>query len=229
MIIGCAAGKRLFTYKGWVMRTYCNSWNCPTCRRRLAHKWAKNVYYGWCLWRPRPFYFLTFTMPGWMERPEQGYKELPKCWDNLRKYVSRQYHRFSYAAFCEEQPQKRDMVHLHVITRTDLPTRLNEIALHCGFGFQASNRLMTGIGASYYVAKYASKALTHAPSHFRRVRISQEWPRLPEPVLPEDYIPSWPRESMAGYLHRVSATIGVDLRTITERYDNHGLDIESFR
>jgi hypothetical protein len=164
-------------------------------------------------------------MPGWMEDPVQGYQELPKCWDNLRKLVTRQYRWFSYAAFCEEQPKKRHMVHLHVITRTNLPTRLNEIAVHCGFGFEASNSLMTGSGASYYVAKYASKSLQFAPHHFRRVRISQEWPRLPLPDLPLDYLPMERKESLQGYIARAAGTLGFDVQTLQGRYDNHAIDI----
>ncbi len=224
--IGCAAGKRLFTLNGWIMRTYCGSWNCPTCRRRLAQYWARNVYYGACLWRPNPLYFLTFTMPGWMTDPAQGYRELPKCWNTFRQIGIRGYECFSYAAFAEEQDLNRGMVHLHVITTANLPTRLNEIALHCGFGPQANNQLMTGHGAAYYVTKYASKTLPHAPRNFRRVRISQVWPRLPEPVLPVDYIPQETHESLTAYMHRVSAWLSIDLQTIKDRFDNHALDLQ---
>jgi hypothetical protein len=222
---GCPNGKRLVTYQGWVMRTYCASWNCPVCRKLLAHRWAQNVYYGWCLWRPRPFYFLTFTMPGWMVSPEQGYQELPACWDNLRREITKAYHWFVYAAFVEEQALNRDMPHLHVITLTNLPTRLNELALHCGFGHQAKNLLMTGKGAAYYVTKYASKQLLYAPRHFRRVRVSQVWPRLPDPILPGDYIPQGPGEKLKPYLQRCAAETGMMAGDLMDRWTNEALDI----
>jgi hypothetical protein len=164
-------------------------------------------------------------MPGWMESPQQGYKELPKCWKNLQQTVTRSYGWFVYAAFVEEQAKNRDMPHLHVITLTNLPTRLNELALHCGFGHQAKNMLMTGLGAAYYVTKYASKSLSFAPRHFRRVRVSQSWPRLPEPDLPLDYIPLETHESLAAYMARVSAWLSIDLSVIRDRYDNHALDL----
>lgn len=224
---GCPNGKRFVTYQGWVMRTYCGSWNCPICRKRLAHQWAQNVYYGWCLWRPRPFYFLTFTMPGWMTNPAQGYKELPICWDNLRKTIQRSYGWFVYAAFVEEQAKNRDMPHVHVITLTNLPTRMNELALHCGFGYQAKNLLMTGKGAAYYVTKYASKSLRYAPRTFRRVRVSQCWPRLPEPILPADYIPQEAGEKLKPYLQRCASYVGLSVVELEDRYTNLALDIEA--
>lgn len=226
MSIGCANGKRLFSTQGFIMRTYCGQWACPTCRKRLARHWAQNVYYGWCLWRPRPFYFLTFTMPGWMTDPAQGYEELPQCWDNLRKFITRKYGWFVYVAFAEEQESTRGMVHLHVITLTNLPTRLNEIALHAGFGPQAKNLLMTGKGAAFYVSKYASKSLPNAPRHFRRVRISQVWPRLPEPYLPADYIPQLEKESIGEYIMRVAGSLGMNIVDLRDRFTNEALDIE---
>jgi len=225
--VGCPNGKRLFTYQGYIMRTYCGSWHCPVCRRKLAHYWAQNVYYGACLWRPMPLYFLTFTMPGWFTSPAQGYKELPKCWDTFRKLAGRQYRWFTYAAFAEEQSKNRAMIHLHVITTCNLPTRLNEIALHCGFGFESKNEIITGIRAAFYVTKYASKSLPNAPTHFRRVRISQTWPRLPEPILPEDYIPQRQREPLKDYIMRCSAELGIATAELTELYDNLASDLES--
>ncbi len=225
-IIGCPAGQRLFTTDGWIMRTYCNSWHCPVCRRRLAHYWAEQVYYGWCLWRPRPFYFLTFTLPGWLKVPASGYDCLPGCWDTLRKEIQRTYGWFIYAAFVEEQTLNRNMPHLHVLTLTNLPSRLNEIALHAGFGYQSQNLLVTGRAAVYYVAKYASKELAHAPKNFRRVRISQTWPRLPSPDLPQDYIPQPRTLSTSEYIWMCSAQLGIEHQVLVERYDNHALDLE---
>ncbi len=209
------------------MRTYCDSWNCPVCRKRKAHHWAQNVYYGWCLWRPRPFYFLTFTMPGWMKTPEQGYEDLPRCWDNLRQDVVKTTGWFVYAAFVEEQALNRDMPHLHVVTLSNLPTRLNELALHCGFGYQARNLLMDGAGAAYYVTKYASKSLTHAPKKFRRVRASNIWPRLPDPILPNDYIPMETGEKIKPYVQRCAAELGVAVGDMMDRYTNHAIDVGS--
>jgi len=225
--VGCPNGKRLFTYRGYIMRTNCGSWQCPYCRRKLAHYWAQNVYYGACLWRPNPLYFITLTMPGWMSDPMQGYKELPKCWDNFRSIATKQYSCWSYAAFAEEQTKTRGMVHLHVITTCNLPTRLNEMALHCGFGHQADNQLINGTGAAYYVTKYASKTLPHAPHGFRRVRISRIWPRLPDPVLPKDYIPERRQEGLNQYLLRVSGELSIPIGEIRDLYDNWASDIET--
>ncbi len=208
------------------MRAYCNQWVCPTCRKRLAHRWALNVYYGSVLMRPNPLYFLTLTMPGWMTDPAQGYKELPKCWDNFRTVMRRSARCSSYAAFAEEQHENRAMVHLHIITRCNLPTRLNDLAVSSGFGPMSANRIVTGIGASYYVSKYATKNLPNAPHGFRRVRISQDWPRLPEPNLPYDYIPREPKESTKTYIARCAAALGYQVADLSERWQNEAIDIE---
>jgi len=170
-------------------------------------------------------YFLTFTMPGWMKDAEQGYQELPKCWKNLQQTINRKFGYFVYAAFVEEQHENRDMPHLHIITLTSLPARLNEIALHCGFGFQAQNLLMSGNSASYYVAKYASKNLLYAPFKFRRVRISQVWPRLPDPELPADVLPMLKSETIKQYIFRIAALLDYDVQTLDERFTNYALDI----
>jgi hypothetical protein len=225
MSVGCPNGKRLFSVSGFVMRSYCDQWSCPVCRKRLAHKWAQNVAYGWALWRPRPFYFQTLTMPGWMSDPAQGYRELPKCWDNWRKQAQRKFGWYVYAAFAEEQSANRAMVHLHIITLTTMPTRLNDLAVNAGFGPQSKNELMTGINCAWYVTKYASKSLPHAPAHFRRVRVSSYWPRLPDPYLPQDYIPQGPRESTREYLHRCAQYFGFTPLQMLERWENEAIDI----
>ncbi len=226
MTIGCVGGERLFTIDGFVMRAYCNQWACPVCRKRLAHHWALNILYGSLLMRPNPLYFITLTMPGWMSDPAIGYKELPKCWDNFRKTMQRSAYCYSYAAFAEEQHENRDMVHLHIITRANLPSRLNDLAVRCGFGPQARNLIVSGHGASYYVSKYATKNLPHAPHGFRRVRISQDWPRLPEPDLPQDYIPREPKESTKTYIARCAATLGYQVAELSDRWQNEAIDIQ---
>ncbi len=226
MNIGCPSGQRLFDLDGFVMRTYCNSWACPTCRRRLAYQWARNIYYGACLMRPLPLYFVTLTMPGWMSNPAQGYKELPICFDKFRRLMQKSASYYAYAAFAEEQHVSRNMVHLHIITRSNMPSRLNDLAVHCGFGPQSRNIIISSVGASFYVSKYASKSLPHAPSGFRRVRISESWPRLPDPILPADYIPMEPRESLKAYIARCAAALGYQVADLAERYDNHAIDIE---
>jgi len=164
-------------------------------------------------------------MPGWMRDPTQGYAELPKSWKNLQQIVNRKYGWFVYAAFVEEQHEQRDMPHLHIITLTSLPSRLNELALHCGFGYQARNLLMSGGAAAYYVAKYASKNLLYAPFKFRRVRISQIWPRLPDPILPADVLPMLKSETIRQYIFRIAGLLDYDVQTLDERWTNYALDI----
>lgn len=76
-----------------------------------------------------------------------------------------------------------------------------------------------GYKGAYYVAKYASKHDTSMPAHFRRVRTSQDWAKLPE-VLLEPYLVKSPLESLSEYLLRVNMKTDVELDTLYIRWQD---------
>jgi hypothetical protein len=82
------------------------------------------------------------------------------------------------------------MPHFHILTTGLPPTRKNakgnvtKRALHdwahsLGWGFQAELLIVSSSEAAAYVAKYASKQSPLTPKGFRRVRVSRDWPKLP--------------------------------------------------
>jgi len=97
-----------------------------------------------------------------------------------------------------------DIPHFHVISLQKAPTRLKDMAVAAGFGFQAKEVAINGRMAASYVSKYTSKQGRQMPKGFRRVRISQAWPRLPEPLYPYRVFPMKPGETLTGYINRVS-------------------------
>lgn len=82
--------------------------------------------------------------------------------------------------------------------------------MHCGFGFEADISQVNGPRAARYVAKYASKQPRAMPRHFRRVRVSRDWPKLPQPAYELDVIYRNKRESVKAYVRRVAVQTGED-------------------
>src|SRR5574340_1236878 len=156
----------------------CGQWSCPNCAKHLARLWA---------WRCRlqvekhgnTAWFWTLTLRGKYHTAEQGYKALPRLWDNIRKRVQRAERDWSYCAFVEGQPQRDYMPHFHAISLSKAPCRLKDLAMECGFGYQAKESYINSAKAANYCAKYASKTNPATPKGFRRVRASRDWAKLP--------------------------------------------------
>lgn len=168
-----------FDNEGNLHGIQCGQWSCPTCAKHLARMWA---------WRCRihveahdnQAWFWTLTLRGKCKTAEQGYAILPSLWDNLRKRVQRRVKTWSYCAFVEGQPKRGHMPHFHVISMVQSPKRLKDLAMECGFGYQAVEKTITSAKAANYCAKYASKTNPATPKGFRRVRASRDWAKLPD-------------------------------------------------
>lgn len=221
----CPNAKRAFNEDGWVVRLACDQWLCPYCRKILAWRWAQRVRYGIALRLDTEPWFWTLTLPGWVPTREKGYAILPERWDNFRKALQRSYPDFTYAAFVEGQPERGLMPHFHIITFQPAPGRLKDLAVHSGFGHQADQQEVTGGYAAWYVSKYASKSTPGIPGHFRRVRISRDWPSLPAPEYPLKVYPLLPRETLPMYFHRMSVTLGSRLELVRDAWLDRSRDI----
>jgi len=81
----------------------------------------------------------------------------------------------------------------------------------------ATEELVTGWKAAYYVAKYASKHDPAIPRNFRRCRCSRDWAKLPEVDLPA-YLVKSRSEHLSDYVIRVSDITGVAIDKIYGRY-----------
>lgn len=185
----------------------CGQWSCPKCAKTLARLWA---------WRCRLHleahqnkgWFWTLTLRSKYRTPEQGYEALPTLWDNLRKRVQRANKTWSYCAFVEGQPARGYMPHFHVISLSPAPIRIKDLAMECGFGYQATESVVNSGKAANYCAKYASKTNPATPKGFRRVRASRDWAKLPA-FEGEPYLVRASNELLSDYLLRVHWVSGV--------------------
>jgi hypothetical protein len=138
-------------------------------------------------------------------------------WDALRNRIQYRTPFWLYVAFVEGQPQRGYMPHFHILSSAASPIRFKDLAVASGFGFQAKEIEISTEGAAAYVAKYASKQGWDTPKKFRRVRASKGWPRPPE-VDKDPYLVKFKRETVTGYLLRVSQSTGRDLGSLYEDY-----------
>lgn len=192
----------IFRGNASIQQACCNHWECPVCGQTRAKQEYRRIVFGaQCLSdEGHTLYFWTLTCRG-RELALEDAQENYLAWTNVlltnaRQGAKRQGLFWAYSQATERQ--KRGHPHSHILT-TFLPndahgtrddsghvaytsswfTRANKSA---GLGNQHRISLVDDAEAvSRYVAKYLFKdtALTHWPSHWRRVRYSQNWPRPP--------------------------------------------------
>lgn len=207
---------KAFTKTGDIVNVYCGLWTCKRCAKLNARLWA---------WRVRlhvensggDAYFWTLTLRGSVRTVQEGFEKLPVLWDALRKIVQRKIGKWSYCAFVEGQPKRGGMPHFHIISLVKAPYRIKDMAMDAGFGFQAVEVKITSPKASQYVAKYASKQHPATPKHFRRVRSSQDWAKLP-PFDGDPLLVQSSKETVAMYIIRVSEETGLPEEELYERW-----------
>lgn len=212
-----------FTVDGKIAPLWCGKWSCERCRQINAKLWA---------WRARlhvghsnrQAYFWTLTMRGTVRTPYQGFRAIPKAWENLRKTMQRKTGVWTYLAFVECHPKRSKIPHFHVISMTACPVTgshveqpLKDLAYTCGFGYIAKEEEIDGGKAAGYVSKYASKHDPSIPRNFHRARASSDWLKLPEVDLPA-YLVKGPRETLSNYLLRVNNQSEIDIDILYMRW-----------
>lgn len=206
----CYFGKPAFDTNGQIQLLPCGAWTCPRCGMVNALHWAMRVHYGIALWKPRPAYFWTLTLPGWVKQSSQGYAILPARFKVLRDALAYRLGAWYYCAFVEEHPHRNFIPHIHLISLQKSPERLKDLANHAGFGYQAKEVEINGLKAAWYVSKYTTKQGFEMPRGFRRVRVCQAWPSLPDPIYETEVFPMRQNETVRGYCSRVSDLVGME-------------------
>jgi hypothetical protein len=214
----CYNGTPAFTAEGEIQLLSCGSWTCPHCGLVNAFHWALRVHYGIALWRPKPAYFWTLTLPAWVERPQTGYSILPARFKNFANKLRYRLGAWYYVAFVEEHPHRNFIPHFHIISLQKSPERLKDLANSAGFGYQAMEVPIDGAKAAWYVSKYTTKQGFEMPRRFRRVRVCQAWPSLPDPIYETQVYPMLPRETVRAYCARISDLVGLDAALCEIRY-----------
>lgn len=229
-----------FTTKGACVPVYCGKWTCERCAKHNARLWA---------WRAKleiesaegiDYYFITLTLPARFRTAEEGYRELPRIWDRIRKWVTRAIGGpdWAYLAFVEGQPKRVGMPHFHIISNWSIAylatkkaahgrrrrygkrykVRIKDWSVSRGMGFQAVESRITGPMAASYVAKYATKQDQRMPKGFRRVRASKMWHKLPE-WQGDSLLVKSKTETLAQYLDRVSEITDLSIDELYERWE----------
>jgi|ERR671923_211101 hypothetical protein len=220
----CPTRMRAFNANADVIRLRCKQWKCDVCRKGLSHYHARRVRYGIALW-PGEAYFWTFTLPGHIKNQAFGFRVLRHAWKNLRQSVYRYYGEFQYAAFVEIHPKRQGVAHFHIVSLCPCPGRIKDVAVHAGLGHQATEAVIDGGEAAYYVAKYTSKQGDNMPKGFRRVRYSREWPSLPKPLYDTEIYPMQKGEILSDYLRRISANTGTPFSALLILWNHPEYDL----
>lgn len=220
-----------FTQDGTASLLYCGKWDCQHCKPFNAGKWAQigkfAVAYGQS--GRLPVVFWTLTLGSNYTTTEQGYKALPKLWDNFRKALQRTIGRFDYIAVVEEQPKRRKMPHFHVLAFAQIPAGyskrrdphkwIKDFGVKMGFGHQCKELPVDDYLVVVYLMKYLSKDGQGLPKNFRRVRTSTTLPRPPDQAK-KPYIVRSFGEPIQDYLFRVEDISGRDIDDLLHDYQH---------
>lgn len=220
----CPAPLRMFNAEGNVVAVACDRWGCDACRQVLSYRWATRVRYGMALHGGASYHW-TLTLPGKIKTSAFAFMALPSMWDNLRKTMQREHKKWDYAAFVEIHPHRTGIAHFHIITFEASSTRIKDRAAHAGFGYMATEQLIEGWEAAFYVTKYTSKQGKQMPKGFRRVRLSQAWPKLPTAVYEIPLLPLRTKETLGNYLERISMVTTVSQIDLLARWEHKELDL----
>jgi len=160
-----------------------------------------------------------------------AYSILPKLWDTLRKHIQRTIansgsgEKWAYLAFVEGQPKRNHMPHFHILSSVPFPGRIKDYAATHGFGYQALEKPVDGIGAAEYVAKYVSKGDAGMPKGFRRCRPSTGWAKLSKPKSKGLLTPRKGERDWEFWV-RVSDETGVPIEVVRKKWVNSARKVD---
>lgn len=106
-----------------------------------------------------------------------------QAWPALYAAIKRQNSKFQF--FIVPEKHKDGRMHVHALWTANVTQKwLKDNARKRGLGYQAKRKPVTNaLTAVHYVGKYVGKSLGEGvPMRFRRVRVSQGWPKIPVPI-----------------------------------------------
>lgn len=174
-----------------IFQPRCKSWSCPACSEINKGLWAVRAFHASEVIETTHGTpdFLTITSHEKLQAKASLFV-WPKAWSKLSMRARRKASSFQYLLIPEQHKDGR--LHVHAIETSNLGERWWKTnARECGLGFMVEEeKVRTPAGAAWYVAKYLTKSLQADvwPKNFRRVRTSQQWPKLPEAPLPENWL-----------------------------------------
>lgn len=177
-----------------VFQPDCGQWDCPYCAEKRKNEWFLRAYKGVSEFTGsgHSVDFITLTARGGAKRSVSGALLAFKLgWPKLRKRVVYRQQKISYIMIPEQH--QSGVMHCHVLATNEQSKKWwKDNAYKSGLGYQVKVKPVIDPGqGAFYVCKYIGKDFVSVtwPKGFRRVRVSQDWPRLelPEGESPFDY------------------------------------------
>jgi len=175
-------GVNIETRRAVAFKPRCKQWSCPACAEINSRLWCARTIFGTetLINEGRDVYFLTLTSHEDLS-PQGTIKVFPRAWKTLRTRIARQAGVWSYLMVPEKHKDGR--LHAHFIETFGAGERWwKDNARQCGLGYMVDEQQISSAVAGFYVTKYLHKQTEEAswPKGFRHIRVSQNWPKLPE-------------------------------------------------
>lgn len=183
----------------FIMRPPCRVWACPECGARNAKRWIARIINGVNQIGGKWFMFTVTAHEKWRGH-ERSIKNLRQGW---KKLYNRMRRKFGTSQYCKVWEAHKDgSFHLHGLIDTEIPTRwLKDNSRACGMGYQVEIHHVDNAGqVAGYIAKYSLKSSEFASVYkrgMRRIEVSRNFPKLPDPksVFGDDW--KWQRNHTA--------------------------------
>ena len=166
------------TFKAELFRPPCKQWNCPYCGPMLAKEWAFVAWHGTRKFQNEGVKVVFATITSHEKLTQKTSMDVwPSAWKKLRQRIVREYGPMQY--FMVSEQHRSGVLHMHALVTAEMRlTWLKTAARGCGLGYMADVKPVDqSIAAAFYVSKYLGKFGLVWPKGWRRVRISQDWPR----------------------------------------------------
>lgn len=183
-----------------IVRPDCKTWACPGCAEKNRRRWAVRVYQGIVEYQNegRAWWHATITLRQKRAGLVIGLATWRDAWPRLYNRMKRMSLKagnpvLRYVLLPELAPES-GRFHVHMLLNDPLgasPTKskrnpfrsdwLKDNGAAVGLGYMNDIRPIENASiASWYVSKYVGKSLgvEDWPEHFRRVRVSVDWPEL---------------------------------------------------
>jgi hypothetical protein len=167
-----------------VSRADCDSWNCDECAERMKSNWVARARWGYSQFVTEGLSvdFVTITSHEKLDNFAQTEYVWRSAWSTLYAALKRKSKRLEYMVIPERHKDGR--MHVHALWTANVSERwLKDNARKRGLGYKATISRVDNVSkAASYVTKYIGKDLgKDAPKHFRRVRVSRNFPAIPLP------------------------------------------------
>jgi len=182
---GLLVGWDTVARRALVTRADCGSWGCPECAVRMREQWVLRAQIGvrQYIGAGQHVDFITITSHEKLPDFASTERVWSKAWPVLYAALKRRSSKFQF--FIVPEKHKDGRMHVHALWTADVTQKwLKDNARKRGLGYQAKRKPVEDAGRAVgYVGKYIGKSIgDDAPPRFRRVRVSQGWPKIPVPV-----------------------------------------------